>query len=219
LGKEAVEIEAFVDEAAIPPQYFEKPYVLTPGKKAEKGYVLLRQTLKSTGKIGIGRVVIRAREYLCAVMPQGDALLLLLLRFEEELVDISEYKLPAGNAGEYRVSEKELAMAKQLIGSMADKWQPDKFHDEFEARLGAVIKKRLKTKGAIASNVDKKSDVDEDATTNVVDFMSLLQKSLASNKRTPAKASKAAAKKPAKTTAKAATKSAAAKKTAARRSA
>jgi len=135
------------------------------------------------------------------------------------LVDISEYKLPAGNAGEYRVSEKELAMAKQLIGSMADKWQPDKFHDEFEARLGAVIKKRLKTKGALASNVDKKSDVDEDATTNVVDFMSLLQKSLASNKRTPAKASKTATKKPAKTTAKAASKSAAAKKAATRRSA
>ena len=218
LGKEAVEIEAFVDEAAIPPQYFEKPYVLTPGKKAEKGYVLLRQTLKSTGKIGIGRVVIRAREYLCAVMPQGDALLLLLLRFEEELVDVSEYKLPAGNAGEYRVSEKELAMAKQLIGSMADKWQPDKFHDEFEARLGAVIKKRLKTKGAIAS-VDKKSEVDEDATTNVVDFMSLLQKSLASNKRTPAKAGKPAAKTVAKAPAKAASKSAAAKKPAARRSA
>jgi DNA end-binding protein Ku len=217
-GKEAVEIEAFVDEAAIPPQYFEKPYVLTPGKKAEKGYVLLRQTLKSTGKIGIGRVVIRAREYLCAVMPQGDALLLLLLRFEEELVDVSEYKLPAGNAGEYRVSEKELAMAKQLIGSMADKWQPDKFHDEFEARLGAVIKKRLKTKGAIAS-VDKKSDVDEDATTNVVDFMSLLQKSLASNKRTPAKAGKPATRKAAKAPAKAAAKSAAAKKPAARRSA
>jgi DNA end-binding protein Ku len=218
LGKEAVEVEAFVDEAAIPPQYFEKPYVLVPGKKAEKGYVLLRQTLKSTGKIGIGRVVIRAREYLCAIMPQDDALRLLLLRFEEELVDVSEYKLPAGNAGEYRVSEKELAMAKQLIGSMADKWQPSKFRDEFEERLGAVIKKRLKSKGTI-SNVDKKSEVDEAATTNVVDFMSLLQKSLASNKRTPAKAGKTTAKKAAKSSAKATAKHATARKSATRRSA
>ena len=218
LGKEAVEIEAFVDEAAIAPQYFEKPYILVPGKKAEKGYVLLRQTLKSTGKIGIGRVVIRAREYLCAVMPEDDALLLMLLRFEQELVDISEYKLPAGNAGEYRVSEKELAMAKQLIGSMADKWQPEKFRDEFEERLNAVIKKRMKSKGAIAS-IEKNNDADEDATTNVVDFMSLLQKSLASNKRTPAKASKSPAKKVAKAPAKVAAKSSATKKAAARRSA
>jgi len=109
-------------------------------------------------------------------------------------------------------------MAKQLIGSMADKWQPEKFRDEFEQRLGAVIKKRLKSKGSIA-NLDKKSEVEEDATTNVVDFMSLLQKSLASNKRTPAKTTKSVAKKPARAPTKAAAKSASTRKPAARRSA
>ena len=111
-GKEAVEIETFVDADAISPQYFEKPYVLVPGKKAEKGYVLLRETLKSTGKAGIGRVVIRTKEYLCAVLPQGDALVLEILRFEEEIVDATEYKLPSGKAAEYRVSAKELAMTR-----------------------------------------------------------------------------------------------------------
>jgi DNA end-binding protein Ku len=216
-GKEAVEIEAFVDASAIPPQYFEKPYVLVPGKKAEKGYVLLRETLKSTGKMGIGRVVIRTREYLCAVMPQDDALILLLLRFEEELIDASEYKLPAGNAAEYRVNAKELAMAKHLIDSMAGKWKPEDFRDEFKKRLSAVIEKRLKSKGLV-SNVEGKDDAHEEtATTNVVDFMSLLQKSLASNKRTPAKASKKTVAK--KATKKAATKTAPAKKRPTRRSA
>ena len=205
-GKEAVEIEAFVDADAIPPQYFEKPYVLVPGKKAEKGYVLLRQTLKSTGKVGIGRVVIRTREYLCAVMPQGDALVLLLLRFEEELIDPADYKLPSGNASEYRVNDKELAMAKQLIASMADTWTPEDFRDEFKHRLSAVIEKRLKAKGMVTS-VEGGADADEEeATTNVVDFMSLLQKSLASNQRTPAKS---AGKPPAKATPKAPAKSAA----------
>ena len=196
-GKEAVEIEAFVDEASISPQYFEKPYVLTPGKKAEKGYVLLRETLKSTGKVGIGRVVIRTKEYLCAVRPQGDALILLMLRFDEELIDASEYKLPAGETGEYRVSTKELDMAKKLIQSMADDWQPELFRDEFRERLSAVIEKRLKSKGLVA--VGAREDAGEDETsTNVVDFMSLLQKSLASNKRTPPKAKKAAVKSVAK---------------------
>lgn len=216
-GKEAVEIEAFVDAASIPPQYFEKPYVLVPGKKAEKGYVLLRETLKSTGMLGIGRVVIRTREYLCAVRPDGDALMLLLLRFEEELIDASEYKLPTGKTDEYRVNDKELRMARQLIESMAGEWKPADFRDEFRERLSAVIEKRLKSKGLV-SNVDKKSeDDDEIATTNVVDFMSLLQKSLASNKRTPAKAARKVTVK--KTTKKAAVKSAPLKKTTKRRSA
>ena len=192
-GKEAVEIEAFVDESAISPQYFEKPYVLTPGKKAEKGYVLLRETLKSTGKVGIGRVVIRTKEYLCAVRPEGDALILLILRFEEEIIDASEYKLPAGKTDEYRVSTRELDMAKKLIQSMADDWKPELFRDEFRERLSAVIEKRLKSKGLVV--VDGKAEGDEEeASTNVVDFMSLLQKSLASNKRTPPKAKKTAGK-------------------------
>ena len=61
---ETIELETFVDAAAIGPEYFEKPYYLLPGKRAEKGYVLLRQTLEKSGRIGIGRVVIRTREHL-----------------------------------------------------------------------------------------------------------------------------------------------------------
>ena len=95
-GKEAVEIEAFVDADAVPPQYFEKPYVLVPGKKAEKGYVLLREVLTKTGKVGIGRVVIRTKEYLAMVTPQDDALMMILLRFPQEIVDIAEYNIPEG---------------------------------------------------------------------------------------------------------------------------
>ncbi len=73
---ETVAIEVFVDRDAISPTYFEKPYILVPGKRAEKGYVLLRETLKKTGRVGIGKVVIRTRQYLCALMPQDHALLL-----------------------------------------------------------------------------------------------------------------------------------------------
>lgn len=208
-GKEAVEIETFVDAAAISPQYFEKPYVLVPGKKAEKGYVLLRETLKRTGKVGVGRVVLRTKEYLCAVMPQGDALILEILRFEEEIVDASEYKLPSGKAEEYRVSAKELSMAEQLIKSMAGEWKPDEFKDEFRERLTHVIEDRLKSKGLVTNVEGKGDDADEEATTNVVDFMSLLQKSLATNKRTPAQKPAVAASGAAKPVKKAARKAAA----------
>jgi DNA end-binding protein Ku len=197
---ETVEVETFVDAGHIPPQFFEKPYVLVPAKKAEKGYVLLRETLKATGQVGIARVVIRTREYLAAVMPQDDALLLMLLRYPQELVDPTDYKLPEGKPSTYRITAKEMDMARQLIGSMSGKWAPDDYHDEFRARLEAVIKKKMKSKGALAKAEDSEPEAAGDAATNVVDFMSLLQKSIASNKRTPAKegAAKKAGRKAAK---------------------
>ncbi len=183
---ETVEVETFVDATEIPLQYIEKPYILVPAKKAEKGYVLLRETLKATGRVGIARVVIRTREYLSAVVPQGDALILLLLRYPQELVALTEHKLPEGNAGDYRISEKELEMAKQLIGSMSGKFEPDEYRNEFRERLEKVIRDKMKSEGVVAKH-DDDYEAPEDATTNVVDFMSLLQKSISSNKRTPAK--------------------------------
>jgi DNA end-binding protein Ku len=127
-------------------------------------------------------------------------LLLMLLRYPQELVDPADYKLPEGKPSTYRITAKEMDMAKQLIGSMSGKWVPDDYHDEFRARLEAVIKKKMKSKGALAKAEDNEPEDAEDTATNVVDFMSLLQKSIASNKRTPAK--KGAAKKTARKTAK-----------------
>ena len=192
---ESVEIEAFVDADAIDIRYFEKPYVLVPGKKAEKGYVLLRETLRKAGKIGVARVVIRTREYLSAVMPLGDALVLMMMRYPQELVDPAEYKLPEGNTGDYRISPKELEMATQLVDSMAAEWNPEDYHDEFRERLAEIIRKRIKDKGATTQVLEEPA-TSEDAATNVVDFVSLLQKSLGENKRTPARktATKAARK-------------------------
>ncbi len=186
---ETVEVESFVDAGEIPPTYFEKPYILVPGKKAEKGYVLLRETLRDTGKAGIARVVIRTREYLAAVLPQGDALVLMLLRYPQELVDPADYRLPEGEAGDYRVSAKEREMAKQLIESMSGEWDPSGFKDEFRERLEKVIRERMKSQGVVRKQDEAEPDMPEDATTNVVDFMALLQKSISSNRRTPAKKS------------------------------
>jgi len=190
---EAVEVETFVDAATIDPRCYGKPYLLVPAKKAEKGYVLLRETLRSTGKVGIARVVVRTREYLCAVMPHGDALVLMILRYPQELVDPDEYKLPSGSLSEYRITSKETAMAEQLIASMSGEWKPDEYHDEFRERLHTLLKKRIKAKGG-TTKVEEEPTPREDDATNVVDFMSLLQKSLDAKKRTPA-AKKSAAKK------------------------
>lgn len=214
---ESVDVETFVDAGSIDYRFFEKPYVLVPGKKAEKGYVLFRETLKSTGKIGIARVVIRTREYMCAVMPQGDAIVLMLLRYPQELVDPEDYKLPSGSSKDFRISSKEMDMAKQLITSMSGEWRPEDYHDEFRERLQKIIEKRLKSKGKLAK-VEEEPQTEEDAATNVVDFMSLLQKSLDTKRRTPAKKA-TTAKKASKSTKKTTTKTSATKKRTARKSA
>src|SRR5690606_11438980 len=137
------------------------------------------------------------------------ALVLMLMRYPQELVDPSEYKIPEGKAGDFRISAKELEMATQLVDSMAAKWNPDDYHDEFRERLADIIRRRIKDEGA-TTQVLEQPEPDEDAATNVVDFVSLLQKSLKDNTRTPAK--KTATKKAAKTTAKKAAPRKAAKK-------
>ena len=205
---ESIDVEAFVDAADIDVRYFEKPYILVPGKKAEKGYVLLRDTLRDTGKTGVARVVIRTREHLSAIMPLGDALVLVLMRYPQELVEPSDYALPAARTSGYRITDREKQMARQLIESMSADWTPGEYRDEFRERLSEIIRKRIKAKGATTKMVDA-PEPREDATTNVVDFMALLEKSL------KAKAGKPASKAPAKR----ASKTAKAAKTPARKTA
>jgi DNA end-binding protein Ku len=180
---ESVEIEAFVEREAISPMYFEKPYFLVPRKKAEKGYVLLRETLKKTGRIGIGKVVIRTRQYLSALMPQDDALLLNLMRFPQELVQPEQFELPAGKLSDYRISARELEMAGQLIAAMTTQWKPADYRDDFRSKLHEFVAQRI----AQTSGSKRRKDKDEQSApspkgaSNVVDFTALLKKSLAAN--------------------------------------
>lgn len=182
---ESVDIEAFVDAGDIGPEYFEKPYYLVPAKKAEKGYVLLRETLKRVKTAGLARVVIRTREYLALVMPRDNALLLMLLRYPQEIVPEEEYVFPDKKISAYRVNQKELEMAEALVKSMVGKWKPDEYHDDFRERLTKVIEARIKAKGVVRAPTEEAA-MPKNASTNVVDFMSLLQKSIDSKQRTPA---------------------------------
>jgi len=208
---ESVEIEAFVEADAIDIRFFEKPYVLEPAAKAEKGYVLLRDVLARTGKAGIGRVVIRTREYLAAVLPRGDALVMMVLRFAQELVDPEEYRLPEGKSTKWKISEREVEMAEQLIESMTGEWEPGQFKDDFRLRLQKVIEDRVRSKKVVQGEDEEDAAPPEGAATNVIDFAELLKRSLdkkggkgssKSSGRSTKKASKKATKKAAKKTAK-----------------
>lgn len=176
---ETVEIEAFVDQDSIDPRYFEKPYYLVPAKKAEKGYVLLRETLKKSKKIGIARVVIRTRQYLAAVMPLDKALVLNLMRFPQELIAADEFNLPQEAPARYRITPKESEMAQALVESMVTKWNPEDYKDDFREQLRKIIDEQIARQGGKPPKPGKPHPV-QGAATNVVDFMSLLRKSLES---------------------------------------
>ena len=194
--KETIDIEMFVDVASIGPEYFDKPYVLEPAAKAEKGYVLLRDVLARTGKAGIGRVVIRTREYLAAVIPRGDALVMMVLRFAQELVDPEEYKLPEGKSTKWKISGREVEMAEQLIESMSGEWAPDDFKDDFRLRLQKVIEERVRSQKVVQDDDEEDERPPEGSATNVIDFAELLKRSLAKKDGKPVKKSaKKAAKK------------------------
>jgi DNA end-binding protein Ku len=119
----------------------------------------------------------------------------MLMRYPQELVDVAEFEIPSGSAASHRVTKPEMQMARQLIESMATAWKPSDYKDEFRAKLHKAIEKRMKSKGVVTQPDEEAT---EEATTNVVDFMDLLKKSLASNKRTPASAKRASKAKPAK---------------------
>lgn len=192
-GHGEIQVEAFVPRDQLGAEFFEKPYVLVPAKKAEKGYVLLREALERTGRIGIARVVIRTREHLAAILPDGDALRLVMIRYAQEVIALEDFALPRGGLAEHRVNDKEIEFSAQLIEAMSGDWEPDLYRDEFRERLHEVIEARIAAGGGRSRSRPEAPDVGPDAATNVVDFMALLKKSLAEQGGKPA-ASKSASK-------------------------
>ncbi len=202
--RETIDVDTFVNAADIGPEYFDKPYILEPASKAEKGYVLLREVLHRTGRAGIGRIVIRTREYLAAIVAKGDALLLMVLRFAQELIDPEDYKLPDTASANWKIAPREMQMAEQLIESMSGNWEPEQFRDDFRERLQKVIEDRVRSKKVVQPEADEDERAPEGAATNIIDFAELLKRSLEKKGGKPrtAKAAKSAKKSPAKKAAK-----------------
>jgi DNA end-binding protein Ku len=192
-------ISDFVNLDDIDPLLFDKPYYLEPEKRGRKAYVLLREALRKTGKAGISRVVIRTREYLSAMFVRDDALVLMLLRFPQELRAISKLDLPSSKEG--NVGKREMDLAMRLIDDMAGKWDPKAYHDEYRDALMDFIEKKIK-KGDTVEDV-KESDTAEKEPSRgkVVDLADYLERSLGRKSETASRKAvkpKAAAKKAAK---------------------
>lgn len=138
----SVEISGFVNIEEIDTIYFEKPYYLEPVKGAEKPYVLLREALNRSKKVGIGKFVLRNKEHLVLVKPYGQGLVLDQMRFQDEISKISSLNLPEGA----KIQDKEIELAIALIDQLSQSFLPDQYKDTYEEDLEELIQEKIEGK-------------------------------------------------------------------------
>ena len=167
---QTVDIIDFVHLAEVNPMFFQKPYYLVPEKGGAPAYGLLHDVLAETEKAGIAKVVIRTRQHLAAVKVQNAALVLEIMHFADELLDVKELTLPAMKA---RPKERERTMAKALVEQMTDTWDPTRYTDDYTSALMSLIKDKI-------AHGDRKvsTPVKKRSGTNVIDLAAVLQESL-----------------------------------------
>lgn len=172
-----IDIEDFVLLEEIDTMMFEKPYYVAPQKGAEKGYFLLREALEKTGKVAIAKIVIRTKQHLCLLMPNGDYLVLEMLRFGHEMKDVNEVNYLKEVNTRVKFNPRELKMAEDLIDGMTANWKPDKYKDTYYEDMMKRIQAKVK-QGRGKKVEEAKEDVEIEEASNVVDLLPLLKKSL-----------------------------------------
>ena len=173
---QTIEIDAFVSATEIPFVYLDRPYYLAPTAKGEKVYALLRETLLKSERIGLARVVIQTKQHLAALVATGPALVLNLLRWGEDIRTWADLKLPPEGVKANNLSERELAMAAQLVDELTTKFKPEDFRDSFKAQVMALVHKKVK-----AGDTEAVIQPDEEAppkSAEIIDLTELLQRSL-----------------------------------------
>ena len=168
---QTVDIQDFVKQEEIDPVFFYKPYYLEPQKGGDKAYVLLRETLGKTGKVGIAKVVIKTRQYLAGVKAENNVLVLELMHFAEELADPDKLHVPK----KIELGKREIDMATDLVNSMSSKWDPKKYRDDYREALMEVIEEKVDAGG---KELEEKPKKKAPPSTKVIDLVAVLQESL-----------------------------------------
>jgi DNA end-binding protein Ku len=175
----AVDIVSFVDEKEVPSDLMNKPYFVEPDKKAEKAYVLLREALKRSKKVGIAKIVFRDKEHIAMVKPEDKALMLITLRYEDEMRKPEGLNLP----GKADYSRRELDMALMLIDQLQEHFKASDYKDTYTEDLQKLIEKKAKGKTVRIEKDEKLTP-----TTDMRELMEMLKKSLEKEKRSSKKA-------------------------------
>jgi DNA end-binding protein Ku len=171
----AIEIEDFVELTQIDPTYYQSTYYLVPDRAAAKPYALLLEAMRRTQRVGVGRFVLRTKQYLAAVRPVGKALAVSTMLHADEVVAQDELEgLPDAHS---KPGERELKMAEQLIHSLAADFDIRKYKDDYREQLLALLERKAEGEEIVAEAPA------EEPRGKVVNLMDALQKSLAAAKR------------------------------------
>ncbi len=168
-----IDIDEFVEQSEIDPIFYDSAYYLAPDK-ASKPYALLARALEDTGKVGIARFVMRTKQYLAAIRPQDGRLLLSTMVYADEINDPTEIGEIA-DLDDIELPDKELAMAAQLIESLASDFEPAKFRDTYREAVLELIEKKASGEEIVAPKA-------EEEPAQVVDLMAALEASVAAAK-------------------------------------
>ena len=183
-----IDILDFVDPQEVDERYFETPYYLQPGKGADRAYSLIREAIRESGKIGVAKIILREKQHLAAIEAIGDALVLTMMRFADELADLADFSFPSSEG----IRSAELKMARQLVDSLSATWEPEKYTDEYTANLMRVIQGKLKGKKPRLQEAETPQQAE------VIDLMARLRASLEGTGQGKRGGGKAKAVKPAK---------------------
>lgn len=153
-------------------EFWDTPYFLAPETAGIKAYALLREALRRAGRIAVGQIVIRSRQHLCALVPEGDALLLEILRYPYELRHAADLELPGSDLSALGVTDAEVALAEQLISTIETSWEPTGYHDTYREDLLALIERKAAGE-SIAMTAEPPAP-----TAQVIDIVELLKKSV-----------------------------------------
>lgn len=196
-SKKTIDLVQFVDAKEIDYRYFERPYFVVPSDElAGEGYVVIREALTKTGKVGLAQITIGGREWLVAIAPLKDGLVMEMLRYAQELRDPADFfdEIPGAKPPKDMVN-----LATQLINQKSSKFVADKFEDHYQTALKQLVQAKLKGAKIVAPQDDARPKG-----ANVVDLMEALKrsvggtdKSVASTPTSPAKTKSTRAKKPA----------------------
>jgi DNA end-binding protein Ku len=174
-ASETIAIATFCEAEDIGPIYYDTPYYLVPSKGGRKVYSLLRQALKATKKVAVATFVMRGRQHLCAVEPNGESLMLITLRFSDELLPAAREK--ASDSADPAISAAELTMAKRLVAEMSGTFKPEQFKDTYRADLKRRIQDKIRKKQWHTIEVEKPVETDRPKA-QVIDLMAALKASL-----------------------------------------
>lgn len=175
---QTIDIINFVSEKSVDYVYFDKPYYVIPSKNGQKGYALLYKAIKHEKKMGVAKIVIRTKQYLAALIPFKNILLLNLLRYNQEIVPIKQYG-PADIA-DYKINVQEIKIAEQLIQAMTKEWNPSIYKDDYHDALMKMLEVKIK---AQPTKISKKTKRTIHSSDNAIDFIKIIKQSIP--KKTP----------------------------------